>query len=149
MLRRSGFKPKAPPRPARADRSKEFASFEPAKPRARMAVLLQAEPARQVQKDTPHYSAAWRRAVAELRLCVRCDRRFLEDEGSDPAHRNQGKGMGMKVDDCLIASLCRACHLEIDQGTHMTRDERRRELDTAILKTLVLLFRSGKVQVTP
>lgn len=113
------------------------------RPRARMAVLLQSEAPTPVEKDTPHYSRAWREAVASLPACVRCG-------ASRPlvaAHRNEGKGRGMKVDDCLTAGLCDPCHMEIDQGKDLTRDERRRELDRAILRTLVLLFRAGKVRV--
>ena len=149
MLRRSGFKQRSlPVQPERRQRDPhEFASVKIELPRARMAALLQAETPRPVEKDTPHYSAAWRAAVSDLRQCVRCDLRFPPDERSDPAHRNEGKGGSMKVDDCLTASLCRLCHREIDQGKNMSREERRREIDRAILKTLVLLFRAGKVQV--
>ena len=43
--------------------------------------------------------------------------------------------------------VVRGRHTEIDQGKDMTREERRREIDRAILKTLVLLFRAGKVRV--
>lgn len=132
-----------PAPPQRRDRSDEFASFEIPKPRARMAALLQDETPRQVEKDTPHYSEAWRHAVAGLERCVRCDRAGP----LVPAHRNEGKGKGMKVDDCLTAALCNSCHMEIDQGKDMPREERRRELDRAILRTLVLLFRTGRVKV--
>ncbi len=141
-MRRSGFQRKAPDRPVRPDRSAEFASVTIERPRARMAVLLQADAPAPVQKDTPHYSRAWREAVASLPACVRCGR-----VGVVPAHRNEGKSMGAKVDDCLTAALCDPCHMEIDQGKDMEREERRREIDRAILKTLVLLFRAGKVRV--
>lgn len=104
--------------------------------------LAEAKP-RTVEKDEPHYSEAWRRAVADLQECVRCNRVL----GNQAAHRNEGKGMGQKVDDCLTAAICPECHTEIDQGKTMTRDEKRREIDRAILKTLVLLFRAGKVRV--
>lgn len=41
------------------------------------------------------------------------------------AHRNEGKGMGLKVSDALVAPLCFTCHKELDQGKDMTREERR------------------------
>ncbi len=87
-------------------------------------------------------SNAWLRAVASL-PCQSCG-----IEGStQAAHRNEGKGMGMKVDDCLTAALCVECHSRIDQDGDMTRVERRHALDTAILKTLVQLARNGMVKV--
>jgi hypothetical protein len=84
-------------------------------------------------------SKAWLRAVASL-PCVQCGQ-----EGTQAAHRNQGKGMALKVDDSLTAALCPACHTEIDQGNVLTQAERRQRLDAAILKTLVQLTRAGLV----
>lgn len=42
------------------------------------------------------------------------------------AHCNwgHGKGRGIKADDNMIASLCFACHSEIDQGSKMSKPER-------------------------
>ena len=53
----------------------------------------------------------------------------------------------MKVDDCLTAALCVACHTAIDQGSKYTRDERRATIDRAIVLTLVQLFRKGLIGV--
>ena len=41
------------------------------------------------------------------------------------AHTNWqgGKGRGIKADDNLIASLCNQCHMEIDQGKGLTKEE--------------------------
>lgn len=146
-MRRSGFARQVPKRAERPDRTAEFESVVIERPRARLAARLDLEQPAPVEKDTPHYSAAWRAAVRSLGCCVRCSKQFAEQTGPDPAHRNEGKGMGQKVDDCLTAALCRECHRELDQGASMPRDERRRELDRAILRTLVLLFRAGKVMV--
>lgn len=41
------------------------------------------------------------------------------------AHRNEGKGYGIKVSDALVAPLCFGCHRELDQGKDMTREQRR------------------------
>lgn len=44
-----------------------------------------------------------------------------------PAHSNQsrhGKGMGIKADDRFTVPACYACHAEIDQGSHFTREEK-------------------------
>ncbi len=92
-------------------------------------------------KETPHRSESWRRAVASL-PCQRCG----AEGQTQAAHRNQGKGMSTKVDDCLTAALCVTCHAEIDQGKTMNRDERRAAMDAAILATLVQLARIGLVR---
>ena len=44
------------------------------------------------------------------------------------AHTNWqgGKGRGIKADDNLIASLCHHCHMEIDQGKGLTKEERQK-----------------------
>jgi hypothetical protein len=44
------------------------------------------------------------------------------------AHTNWqgGKGRGIKADDNLIASLCHSCHMEIDQGKGLTKEERQK-----------------------
>jgi hypothetical protein len=92
-------------------------------------------------KQPTYRSTAWLRAVASL-PCVQCG-----TEGNTQAvHRNQGKGMGIKTDDCLTAALCVGCHSAIDQGKDMTRDERRSVLDFAILMTLAALAKNGLIR---
>lgn len=91
-------------------------------------------------KESIHRSDKWLRAVASID-CVRCG-----SHGTQAAHRNEGKGMALKVDDCWTAALCPACHTEIDQGKHMSRDERRAAMNQAILLTLRELARKGLVK---
>jgi ferredoxin len=93
-------------------------------------------------KQTTYRSEAWRRAVAAL-ACVECG-----SNGTQAAHRNEGKGMSIKTDDCLTAALCPTCHVEIDSGCLLSRDERRQRMDRAILKTLAQLARAGKISPT-
>ncbi len=142
-LRSKGFAGKAPVREQRPDRSDDYASYRPPAIVAKMATLAsfsaQADP---VLKDGRHESEPWRRAVAAL-PCVICGR-----EGqTQAAHRNEGKGMGLKTDDALTAALCQTCHSEIDQGKTMTRDERRQRLDVVILLTIRALARTGKLRI--
>lgn len=94
------------------------------------------------RQATVYRSAGWMKAVAELETCVLCGR-----HGVQVAHRNEDKGRGMKVDDCLTAALCPACHDAIDNGKDMTRDERRAAMDRAIVLTLRALVRTGKVGI--
>lgn len=45
-----------------------------------------------------------------------------------PAHANwadYGKGMGIKARDEYTVPACRDCHSELDQGRHLSKDERR------------------------
>ena len=85
-------------------------------------------------------SEKWLRAVAALN-CVICDRAAP----SQAAHRNEGKGLGLKTDDALTAALCVDCHRDIDQGKELDRDTRRQLMDRAILDTIVQLVRRGKL----
>jgi ferredoxin len=95
-----------------------------------------------IEKSHPFRSAKWLDAVRDIGFCVRCGA-----FGVQAAHRNEGKGMGMKVSDCLSAALCRTCHTEIDHGKGMTKEERRAELNAAIVKTVEVLVSHGKVVV--
>ncbi len=93
-------------------------------------------------KDNAYRSDKWLRAVSTLH-CMSC---FKEGE-TQAAHRNEGKGMGIKTDDCLTAALCVKCHAEIDQGAHMTKAERRDLMNVMILMTLRELCKRGLVVV--
>ncbi|MEM7886029.1 hypothetical protein Q4Q91_19250 [Morganella morganii] len=87
-------------------------------------------------------SKKWLQAVGEIDCCVLCGK-----YGVQAAHRNEGKGMGIKVDDCLTAALCEECHSRIDNGRDMTREERRSEMDKAIVLTIRKLANEGRLSV--
>jgi hypothetical protein len=63
------------------------------------------------------------------------------------AHGTQGKGMGMKAPDHQVASLCYRCHMNLDQGKDMTREERREFWQRAHMKTIAGLFERGILTV--
>lgn len=92
-------------------------------------------------KSQTFRSEKWLRAVASLD-CVLCYRSGM----TQAAHRNEGKGMGIKSHDCWTAALCADCHREIDQGKQFTREERRALMDKAILITLAELAKRGLVK---
>ena len=99
-------------------------------------------PVRQVRQRAERWeSVPWRRAVASL-PCVLCSR----EGDTQAAHRNEGKGIGLKTDDCLCAALCTTCHRDIDQGANLTREQRRERMDRAILLTVQALARAGRLQ---
>lgn len=80
-------------------------------------------------------------------VCTGCDR--PNDGTVVPAHRNEGKGIGLKVSDALVAHLCLTCHVRLDQGRDMTREERRAFWDAAFIKTMRWLIESGLLVVRP
>ncbi|WP_019104025.1 hypothetical protein [Chromobacterium haemolyticum] len=85
----------------------------------------------------------WLSAVGTIRKCVRCG----STGAVQVAHRNEGKGMGLKNPDCLTAALCIHCHGSIDNGNRWTLEHRRREMDRAIVQTLELLVLAGVVVI--
>lgn len=99
-------------------------------------------PAAAQPKPQPVRNADWLAAVRSIESCVLCGR-----NGTQAAHRNWGKGLGTKADDCACAALCPECHRDIDQGAGMTREQRRSEMDRAIVLTLIALVSAGRVGV--
>ncbi|MEA3250160.1 MAG: hypothetical protein U9Q35_01050 [Pseudomonadota bacterium] len=93
------------------------------------------------QRSQPYRSRKWLANVHEIECCVLCG-----GYGIQAAHRNAGKGMAMKVDDCLTAAICPACHHDIDNAPGMDREQRRARLDHAICLTLAELARRGLVE---
>lgn len=83
-----------------------------------------------------------RRAVADL-PCAHCGR----EGATQAAHRNEGKGMGLKVSDALLAALCDECHRLLDQGRDLSRDERRDMWNRACIKTYQQLVETGRLAV--
>lgn len=62
------------------------------------------------------------------------------------AHRNEGKAMGSKNPDFMVAflgNLC--CHAPLDQGKDMSREDRRAFWDRAYWATMEWLWTSGHV----
>jgi len=66
------------------------------------------------------------------------------------AHSNQlrdGKGRGLKAHDYRVASLCYTCHMELDQGANLSKQERIDMWEEAHRKTIGLLFERGFIAV--
>lgn len=57
---------------------------------------------------------------------IPCQHCGADDGTVVAAHTNWGggKGRGIKADDNLIASLCFACHSQLDQGSSMSKSDR-------------------------
>ncbi|MEL0577035.1 hypothetical protein AACK17_00590 [Pectobacterium punjabense] len=89
---------------------------------------------------TIYRSKKWLAAVGTIERCVLCG-----TWGTQVAHRNEGKGIGIKTDDCATAAICVHCHTKIDNGKDLTRDERRQMMDRAIVLTIIQITRLGLV----
>lgn len=137
-LRRTPFKAK-PVKPMKRERAPLVLVPRVEASRAVM-VLAKAAPAAAQPKEGRYISEVWRRAVADL-PCVFCG------QPSQAAHRNEGKGLGLKTDDCLTAALCPPEHSEIDQGRDMTREQRRARIDRAIVLTVLALVKTGRLRI--
>lgn len=84
----------------------------------------------------------WLAAVGSIDECVMCG-----GYGTQVAHRNEGKGLGLKAPDCWTAALCQECHHQIDNGRDLTKQQRKARIDEAILRTLLILVEQGRVKV--
>jgi hypothetical protein len=59
------------------------------------------------------------------------------------AHSNQlrdGKGRGLKAHDYRVAALCYTCHMELDQGSNLSKLLRVEMWEEAHRKTIGQLF---------
>ena len=76
---------------------------------------------------------------------IPCQHCGADDGTVVAAHANWGGGRGrsIKADDNLIASLCFLCHAELDQGKHLSKDERQAMWLDAHIKTVRKLTRLG------
>lgn len=84
-------------------------------------------------------SEKWLQAVRDIGRCMSCDAVCRPD----PAHRNEGKGYGIKQHDSLVAALCRRCHDLLDQGSRLSREERRAFWNRAYARTMEYLTKNG------
>lgn len=79
--------------------------------------------------------------------CMSCG---AQDGTVVAAHSNSlsdGKGKGIKAPDFKIAAMCFRCHYELDQGSKMTKQERRDMWLDAHIKTIAWLFENDKISV--
>lgn len=68
-------------------------------------------------------------------------------DGVEPAHSNwsqHGKGKGIKADDNRVAALHRSLHRDIDQGSHLSAEQRQQLWWLAHQRTVRTLLDQGK-----
>lgn len=88
--------------------------------------------------------------LLELVRNSHCQRCGCEDGTVVAAHSNQlrdGKGKGIKAHDYRIAALCYKCHMEIDQGNTLTKQQRVYDWDDAHRKTIGWLFENDYLKL--
>jgi len=84
----------------------------------------------------------WYAAVHTIDCCVIC-----HTFGIQCAHRNEGKGMGLKTKPWMTAALCPSCHFEVDSGRTLDREHRRALMDRAIVLTHARLIERGLLRL--
>lgn len=86
------------------------------------------------------------KALREAYRLIPCQACGADDGTVVCAHANEswaGKGMGIKACDSRAASLCYSCHVRLDQGSDMTREQRRAFWLAAHIKTIAALVTGG------
>lgn len=86
------------------------------------------------------------KALREAYRLIPCQSCGANDGTVVCAHANEGwagKGMGIKASDENGASLCFTCHSRLDQGSDMTKAERRAFWLAAHMKTIPALVAAG------
>jgi len=86
------------------------------------------------------------KSLLEAARHISCQHCGADDGTVVAAHSNMarhGKGRGIKADDTKIASLCYKCHMELDQGTNLSRMERESIWVKAHIKTISALKAMG------
>ena len=76
-----------------------------------------------------------------------CQNCGIEDGTVCAAHRNESKGMGLKVSDALVSALCHRCHYELDNGKLLSREARREMWNQAYIKTMQAMIEREVLKV--
>jgi hypothetical protein len=88
--------------------------------------------------------------LLKLLSTIPCQNCGIEDSTVVAAHSNQlkhGKGRGIKASDAMVASLCYSCHMELDQGPNMSKEERKEFWNEAYMRTMQYLFEHDLIEV--
>lgn len=123
MLRRTGFKSRAPRRePRDPDRVRSMPAVAPGAFRAPEPVSI--APAARVEKSAPVRSEAYRRAVASLPCCICGVPGYSQAAHGSGAGTAVCKGMGIKSCDLTCFAACVRCHIRLDQGALFSKSVR-------------------------
>lgn len=84
------------------------------------------------------------RESARGESCIACG---AQDGTVVLAHRNEGKGMGIKSPDYLALDLCANCHRWYDQGKDATREQRRQFFNEHYPKQVQRWVKKGLIRI--
>jgi hypothetical protein len=90
----------------------------------------------------PKHQYVRSKALMKAYRTIPCQLCGIEDGTVAGAHMNSAKGhkgLGIKADDSLCASLCARCHSMIDSSYRLSGEERAALWDEAYRKTEALL----------
>jgi hypothetical protein len=90
------------------------------------------------------------RKLLNLLSTIPCQNCGIQDGTVVAAHSNQlkhGKGRGIKASDAMVAALCYSCHMELDQGSKMSKEERKEFFNDAYQRTMQYLFENDLIEV--
>ena len=96
--------------------------------------------------STPKQEYVRSKALCEAYRLIPCQHCGVDDGTVCCAHSNlaeHSKGRSIKASDDRGASLCHACHSDLDQGRDMTRDERAAMWWAAHIRSVALLVAEG------
>ncbi len=99
----------------------------------------------------PKFAYVRSKALLEACRLIPCQHCGCDDGTVCAAHSNQaqhGKGKSIKASDVFVAALCFRCHSTLDQGSHLTRNEREAMWGDAHRKTVRLLLARGLWPIT-
>lgn len=82
----------------------------------------------------------WFSAIASLETCQLC-----KAPGMQVAHRDFGKGMGLKTPAYMTTYLCYDCHSALTDSKNYSRDEKRALMDRAIVNGYARLIERGQL----
>lgn len=91
-------------------------------------------------------SKKWMEVLREAPQCFGCGK--YNDGTVVAAHSNQlrdGKGKSIKAHDYRTASLCYTCHMELDQGSKWSKEERREFWEEAHRQTIGWLIETERL----
>lgn len=87
-----------------------------------------------------------KKLLETMRDCP-CGHCGINDGTVVAAHRNESKGMGIKVSDALVAPLCFSCHRELDQGKNLTKEHRRDMWNRAYINGMQYLIENQILRI--
>ena len=140
-MKRSGFKPKAPP-PRPVKRMDDYT------PKPRAAAVAVADTRARMVVPVPKFAYVRDERLRDMCRAMRCQ--HCGNDGTDAgvtwAHSNQaehGKGKGIKASDVFVAALCTRCHRELDQGKNWPQEVKVHVWEAAHRRTKLHALAAG------